>query len=167
MRWLSFFILAYIALGLETGLARAIEYKSAAPNFVLLAVIFIALSAPRDTALLACFILGAMHDFASQGTLGLLAFTYGIVAVFIVSIQQAIGRRNFLAHFILTIVAGIIVAVVVSLHGWLRPPAPHVYSPAPPLFYAAIYSAILAPFILGFLQKIRGVFHFQTSRGRM
>jgi rod shape-determining protein MreD len=167
MRWLSFFILVYIALGLQAGLARAIEYKNAAPNFVLLVVIFIALSAPRDTALLACFILGAMHDFASQGTLGLLAFTYGFVAVFIASIQQAVGRRNFITHFILTIVAGVIAAVILSLHGWLRPPAPGAYPPALPLFYSAIYSAILAPLILGFLQKIRGVFHFQTSRGRM
>ena len=34
MRWLSFFILAYIALGLQTGLSRAIQWDSATPNFV-------------------------------------------------------------------------------------------------------------------------------------
>jgi len=167
MRWLSFFILAYIALGLDAGLARAIEWKAAPPDFVLLAAVFIALCAPHDTALLACFILGALHDLTGLGTLGLLAFSYGIAAVFIVSIQQAVNRQHPLAHFVLTGIAGMIVAVIVSLHGWIRPPLPGVHPPVMPLFYSAIYSAILAPFVLAALQKIRGVFHFQTSRGRM
>jgi len=167
MRWTSFFILAYVTLGLETGLARAIEWKSAAPNFVLLAVMFIALNAPRDAALLACFILGLLHDFASQGTFGLLAFTYGSVGVVIGSLQQAVSRRHPLTHFILTAVAGTVVAIILTLHDWLRPPAPHAYPPALPLFSSAIYSAVLAPLVLGFLQKIDRVFRFQTARGRM
>jgi rod shape-determining protein MreD len=167
MRWLSFFILAYIALGLEAGLARAIEWKNASPDFVLLAVVFIALSAPRDTALLAGFILGALHDLTGQGTLGLYAFSYGTAAVFIISVQQAVNRRHPLAQFVLTGFAGLIVAVIVSLHGLIRPPAPGVHPPAMPLFYAAVYLAILAPFVLAGLQKIRGVFHFQSNRGRI
>jgi rod shape-determining protein MreD len=167
MRWLSFFILAYFALGLEAGLSRAIEWRTASPDFVLLAVVFIALNAPRDTAMLAGFILGALHDLTGQGTLGLYAFSYGMAAVFIISVQQAVNRRHPLAHFVLTGFAGLIVAIIVSLHGWIRPPAPGVHPPAIPLFYSAAYSAILAPFVLAGLQKIRGVFHFQTNRGRM
>jgi len=165
MRWLSFFIFAYIALGLEAGLARAIEWKNASPDLVLIAAIFIAMNAPRDTALLACFILGALHDLTGLGTLGLYAFSYGAAAVFIVSIQQAVNRRNPVAQFILTAIAAAIVAIVVSAHGWIRPPLPGVHAPVLPLFYSAIYSAILAPFILAGLQQIRGVFHFQSSRG--
>jgi rod shape-determining protein MreD len=172
MRWFRFFILAYIALGLQAGLSRAIEYKSASPDFVLLTVVFLAINAPRDTALLACFILGALHDFTGQGTLGLLAFSYGLAAVFIVAIQQAVNRRHPLTGFILTLFAGITVAVIISVHGLMRPPepAPHqpvVYSPMSPLFYSAIYSAILALILLPVLQKIRAVFHFQTGRGRV
>jgi rod shape-determining protein MreD len=174
MRWLPFFILAYITLGLEAGLSRAIEWKSAAPDLVLLAVVFLALSAPRDTALLACFILGLLHDFTSHGTLGLFAFSYGLSAVFIVALQQAVNRRHALTHFALAGFVGLTVAIILSLHGWLRPPlsmlnppGPVVHPPAAPLFLSAIYSAILAPFILAGLQKISGVFHFQTGRGRM
>jgi rod shape-determining protein MreD len=173
MRWFPFFILAYIALGLEAGLARAIEWKGASPDLVLLVVVFLALSAPRDTALLACFILGLLHDFTSHGTLGLLAFSYGLAAVFIVALQQAVNRRHALTHFLLTAFVRITIAIVFTLHGWIRPPAilnvpgTFVHPPALPMFYSAIYSAILAPFVLVGLQKISGVFHFQTSRGRM
>jgi rod shape-determining protein MreD len=167
MRWFSFFILAYIALGLEAGLARAIEWRNAAPDFVLLAVIFLAINAPRDAALLGCFILGALRDLSGQGTLGLYAFSYGMAGVFIVAIHQAVNHRHPMAHFTLTAFAGITVAVILSLHGLIRPPAPGIRPAAGPLFYSAIYSAILAPFILAGLQKIRGVFHFQTGRGRM
>jgi rod shape-determining protein MreD len=167
MRWLSFFILAYIALGLDAGLARAIEWKSASPDFVLLAAVFIAMNAPRETALLGCFILGASHDLTGQGTLGLYAFSYGIAAVFIVSVQQAVNRRHPLTQFMLTGFSGILIAIIISLHGWIRPPAPGLHPPATPLFYSAVYSAVLAPFVLAGLQKIRGVFHFQTNRGRM
>lgn len=167
MRWFSFFILAYITLGLESGLARAVEYKSIAPDFVLLAVIFLATNAPRDTAVLACFILGALCDFTGQGTLGLMAFSYGLAAVFVASIQQAVNRRHPLTHFALTLFAGMTVAVIVSLHGWLRPPLPGVHPPASPLYSSAVYSAILALIVLPLLQKIRGAFHFQSARRRI
>jgi rod shape-determining protein MreD len=177
MRWLSYFILAYITLGLQAGIARAIEWNTAEPNFVLLAVVFIALNAPHDTALLACFGLGAMQDLASGGTMGLFAFSYGLVALFILAVQQAVYRRHPLTHFMLVLVAGIGVALVLSIHGWLRPPGPEnapgglrlppVHAPVLPLFYAAIYSAILAPLILGGLQRISRVFRFQSSRRRM
>ncbi|MGD0387321.1 MAG: rod shape-determining protein MreD [Tepidisphaeraceae bacterium] len=163
MRWPSFFILAYVALGLQAGLARAIEWNGAVPNFVLLAVVFIALNAPRDAALLACFILGAMHDLTSQGTLGLLAFSYGLVATFVLGIQQAVRRRHPLTHFMLALLAGILTAIILSLHGWLRPPAAGAHAPILPLFYTAIYSAVLAPVLLAILQKMNRVFRFQRS----
>jgi rod shape-determining protein MreD len=177
MRPLSYFILAYITLGLQAGIARAIQWNTAGPNFVLLAVIFIALNAPRDTALLACFGLGAMQDLTSGGTMGLYAFSYGIVAVMIVAIQQAVYRRHPLTHFMLALVTGILVAIILAIHNWLRPPAPEIISagqhlppihtPILPLFYTAIYSAILAPFLIGGLQYFNRLFRFQSARRRM
>ena len=163
MRWLSFFIFAYLTLGLQSGIARAMEWHSAGPNFVLLAVVFISLNAPRETALLACFMLGAMQDLTSQSTLGLFAFCYGLVALFIASIQQAVYRRHPVTQFILALLAGVLTAIILAIHGWIRPPSP----PISPLFVTAVYSAILAPFVLGGLQQIAGVFHFQSRRGRM
>src|SRR5580704_6795193 len=144
MRWLSFFILAYVALGLQLGLARAIEWKDAAPDFVLLAIIFLSLNAPRDTALLACFILGLLRDLAGDGTLGLYALSYSMVALIIVGVQQAVARRHPVMHFMLTLLGGLLIAIILSLHAWLRPAEPHVHPPLVPLYLSALYSAVLA-----------------------
>jgi rod shape-determining protein MreD len=163
MRWLSFFIFAYIVLGLQSGIARAMEWHSAGPNFVLVAVVFISLSAPREAALLGCFMLGAMQDLTSQSTLGLFAFSYGLVAIFIVAIQKAVYRRHPIMQFILVLLAGCLTAIILALHGWIRPPGPATA----PFFVTAVYSAILAPLILGGLQRIEGVFHFQSRRRRI
>jgi len=39
MRWIVYFILAYVAIGLQAGLAPFLTWNGASPNFVLLAVI--------------------------------------------------------------------------------------------------------------------------------
>ncbi len=165
MRWLSFFILAYITLGLQTGLARAIQWDSATPNFVLIAVIFIAINAPRDAALLGAFILGALDDMTSQGILGLLAFSYALSAAMILPIARGMQRKHPATHFGLVLAAGLLTAIIVAFHGMIRPVTGSIRPPTGPLFYSAIYSAVLAPFVLAGLQRMSKLFRFQrTSR---
>jgi rod shape-determining protein MreD len=178
MRWFSFFILAYLILGLQAGVGTAMQWNGARPNRVLLAVIFICMNAPRDLALLASFILGALQDLTSQGTIGLYCFSYGLVGMFIVAVHQAVYREHPLTHVVLALIGGLITAVVLALHGWIHPPPPSriiitqgpaMASPRPellPLFISAIYTAILAPLVLGALQRIRSVFQFQSARHR-
>ncbi len=50
MRWLPYFILAYVALGVQVGLGHYVSYKGAAPNLVLVAAVFIGLNAPPPAA---------------------------------------------------------------------------------------------------------------------
>jgi rod shape-determining protein MreD len=163
MRWLTFIILAYITLGLQSGLARAIEFHSASPDFTLLAVIFLALNAPRDTALLACFILGLLRDLTGDGTLGLFALSYGSVAVLITGIQQAVNRKHPATHIILTLLGGTIVAIILSLHAWLRPSESGIHPHVAPFFTSAIYSAVLAPLVVGLLDRVSPIFRFQRN----
>src|SRR5690554_3436804 len=107
MRWLTYFILAYVALGVQIGTSGFLRYQGAGPNFVLLAAIFIAINAPRDSALLGCFVLGAMQDLVTQQSLGLYAFSYGLVAMFVVSTQNLVYRAHPLTHFSLALVGGL------------------------------------------------------------
>lgn len=175
MRWISYFILAYVMVGLQMGLAGAMQVHGARPNLVLIAVVFIALNAPRDAALLGAFILGAMQDLTSQGALGLYAFSYGVVALMVVSTQQVALRNHPLTHVAMVLIGGMITALVLTLHAWLRPPpmseligGAHAIRPAVgPFFSSAVYSAVLAPILIwGILQRMRGLFHFQSSRRR-
>src|SRR5437660_11800546 len=98
MRWLPFFILAYVMLGVQVGLSGYDQLHRGRPNFVLLAVVFIAVNGHRDAALLGCFLLGFMQDLLTQAPVGLTAFAYGALGVLIVAMPQVVCRGLFRPH---------------------------------------------------------------------
>jgi len=178
MRWLAYFILAYCAIAVQSGAGVYMAYKGAAPNLVLLAVIFIAINAPRDAALLAGFCTGAMWDLLTQQPLGLYALGFGLVALFVAGTQSVVYREHPLTHFSMALVGGLLVAFLLMLHALFRSPeivrtvqnadglpTPRV-SLLPP-FLSAAYTAVLAPFALAALRRVRGVFAFEAPRRRM
>jgi rod shape-determining protein MreD len=177
MRWLVYFIFAYLALGLQIGLSPYVRFHGAEPNFALLAVIFIAVNAPRDAALLGSFGIGLIQDFLSAQPPGLYALSYGIVAMLVTGAASAVYRQHPLAHFLLTLVGGLITMFVLCLHGWIHPPGvavtegktifPPLRIPAATLFTTVLYTALLAPLVIGALQRFKGAFAFRQSRGRI
>ncbi|HVT87802.1 MAG TPA: rod shape-determining protein MreD [Tepidisphaeraceae bacterium] len=164
MRWPACLIFGYITLGVQAGLARYLAIGSASPNFVVLMVIFIAMNAPRDAALLAAFGLGMFQDVLSQQPLGLCALSYGLVAMVVVGLQQVVYRRHPLTHFSLALFSSLLTMMVIVLHIVIR--GPRLWSPIPSLFYSSLYTAVLAPIVLGLLGAISGAFAFQSSRRR-
>jgi rod shape-determining protein MreD len=177
MRWFTYFILAYVAVALQIGLSPYLAYNGAAPNLVLLAVIFIAVNAPRDAALLGCFALGIMQDLATHQPPGLFAFSYGIVALFITATQQMVYKGHPITHFTLALVGGLVTAAILLLHAFVRPAAPRVLLDTKMILPAirlsptieleiVLYTALLAPFVLFILQRTKGLFGFQSSRKR-
>ncbi len=164
MRWIVYFILAYVAVGLQVGLAPFLRYNDGSPNFVLLAVIFIALNAPREPALLGAFMLGMLQDLMTTQGLGIYAFSYGLAAMFTISTQEIVYREHPLTHLTLGLVTGLITAVVLVLHAcapWL-----HATSPLKAPFISAILTAAAAPFVLGALQQMKRLFAFKSERRR-
>ena len=183
MRWLTYFILAYLALGLQVGLGDYVSYLGATPNLVLLAGIFIAINAPRDAALLGCFALGVMHDLLTQQQPGLFAFAYGLVGLTVAGTHHVVYREHPLTHFSMALAGGVVVAAVVLLHGWIHPPGPAVtrwvggtgaevtlaaVRPSPATeFTRLLYTAAVAPIALGLLQRIKRAFAFQPPRRKL
>lgn len=177
MRLLPFFILAYIAIGLQIGLGSLLAFGGSAPNFVLLAAIFIALQAPREAALLGCFALGLIHDLVSQQPLGLHALAYGLVGLMIVGSQSSLQRENPLAHVMLAAVGGIVVTLVILVNQRFTPAAPaeaispEIILPAlrvgpGALIWGVIWTTLLAPVVLWPLNKLRRRFAFDHTRWR-
>jgi rod shape-determining protein MreD len=168
MRWFPYFILAYVALGVQSGLGAFAQVGRATPNFVLLAVVFIAVNAPRDAALLGCVVLGLLQDLLTNSPLGLWAMAYGAVGLFIVQTQDLVYREHFLTHFTLGLAGGLVSGAIVLIHGWVYPllhPAPHLMRPAVgPVLASALYTGLLAPIVLGLLQRTKKVFAFKPSR---
>ena len=162
MRWITCFFLAYVALGVQMGMGEFVRVRGAMPSVVVMAVIFIAVNAPREPALLACFVIGALQDMTTLAPLGLYAFSYSLVGMFVVSTQEIVSSDHPVTHFSLAFVGCLIMGVVIYLHGWLRGPA----VPFGGLFATALYTAVLAPIILGLLSRIKKVFAFSRRRLR-
>jgi rod shape-determining protein MreD len=160
MRWFSWFILAYLAVGLQLGLEDFVSVRGGRPNFVLLAVIFIAANAPREPALLGCLGIGAMLDMTTLQPLGLYALSCALVAMLVVRMQEYIPSEHPLGHILLALLGGLVASAVVILHGRLR--GPHV--PAAELLAGTVYTAALAPLALGGLQRIKRAFAFSRRR---
>jgi rod shape-determining protein MreD len=187
MRWVTYCILAYLALGIQVGLGDYVNYRGATPNLVLLAALFIAINAPRDAALLGCFMMGLLHDLLTQQPPGLFALSYGLVGLIAAGTQQAVYRDHPLTHFSMALASGVVVAVLLLLNGWLRPPGPAVTAwvggvgptPAAQMSFAemrlspateftrALYTAVLAPVVLGLLARTKRAFAFQQPRRKL
>jgi rod shape-determining protein MreD len=168
MRWLSYFILAYVALGVQSGLGAFAQVGRATPNFVLLAAVFIAVNAPREAALLGCFVLGLMQDLLTNSPLGLWALAYGVVGMFVLSSQEMVYREHFLTHAVLGFFGSLIAGAIYLLHGWIYPmihTSQHLSRPAIwPVIASAIYTGILGPIVLGLLTRIKKAFAFRPGR---
>jgi rod shape-determining protein MreD len=163
MRLPAYFILAYVVIGLQIGLGESLRIGHCRPDLVLLAVIFIAIHAPRDAALLGCFGIGLMQDLVSLNSLGVHALAYSLVAMFIVSTQELVYRAHPLTHFSLGFVGSVLAGLVVLIHGWIRGPG----VPVTQLLGNALYTACVAPLVLALLNVTRRAFSFQQSRRRV
>jgi rod shape-determining protein MreD len=168
MRWLPFFILAYVVLGVQVGLSGYDQIYRGRPNFALLAVVFIAVNAHRDAALLGCFLLGLMQDLLTQVPLGLNALAYGVVGILVIALQEVVYREHFLTHLVLGLAGGLVYAAVVYLHGVIytamRGPRAFSRPSLAPLLAGAIYTAALAPFVLYLLVRMKRLFGFRPVR---
>jgi rod shape-determining protein MreD len=157
MRWPAYLILVYLAVGLQIGLGEYLRVDGAKPDLVLLAVIFIAINAPRDAALLGAFGIGLVQDLVTLSPLGLYALAYSVVALVTVNVQELVAKGHPIAQFVLALTGGLLAAAVILIHGWIRGPSASVSQ----LAGGALYTALLAPLLLGLLHRARKAFGFR------
>lgn len=159
MRILSWFILVYLVLGLQSGLSPYILINDAAPNLVLPIIIFLALYVPREPALLGAYIIGLMQDVISEEPLGMHALVYGVVALFVRTTQPLLHREHWMTQLLLALGGGALHATLVTL-ACLNPAANMDRPPFDLLLTTVLYTAALAPLMLHALHRVRGVFAF-------
>ncbi len=73
MRWGIFTIFTLLALSIDAGLSNLLRIESLweiRPNFCGVLAVFVALSAPRITALWGCFVIGLLLDLSIEHTTG-------------------------------------------------------------------------------------------------
>jgi len=171
MRWLSFAILAYLIIAIQMGLSGFLDWGGASPNLVLPVAVFIAINARREQALAGALVLGALQDLFTQQPFGLYAFSYGLVSLFVVGARPAVYRDHPLTHFFVTLLGGLTTGAVVLLNDWVYPMLHHTATGSglsvSRLLWGALYSALLSPFLLGALARIKRVFAFHGTRAMM
>ena len=170
MRWLSFFILAYLVLGVQLGIGAFVQVYGAGPNLPLLAVVFVALNAPAATAALAGVAMGLMQDVATAGPLGLFAFGYGLAAAAIARAAEFVRRGHPLTQTAMTLGSGLGVGMLLLVHERVRPtdgsatPGVVVGSlarvSAGTVGVSTLYTTLLAPIGVGLLQRFQKAFAF-------
>ena len=163
MRWLMFSILAYFALGIQGGLAIAMP-DGVRLNLMLLVVIFVTVNAPREYGLLAAFMLGMLQDLFTGSPMGLWAFSYGIVGMFVVSTQEYVYKAHPLTNISLALVGGIITTTIAVIEAWVH----HRHLSLMPLAKGVFYLSVLSPIVLGLLDRGKKAFGFRSrSLGSM
>ena len=162
MRWPAFFILVYLAVGVQIGMGDLVRIGGAGarPDLVLLAVIFIAIHAPRDAALLGAFVIGIVKDTTTLSPLGVYAIAYSLVGMFTISTQEYVYRAHPVTHVMLGFLGSLIAGAVVLIHGWIKGPPASVGE----IFGSALYTALLAPLALGALNLAKGAFSFRRRQ---
>lgn len=154
---MAFFILSYVTVALQSGLTPFLRVGSSEPSLALLAMVFITINAQRQAALLGAFILGAMLDLATRQPFGLFALSYGLAALAVVWAARSVHRDHPLTHFFCALLAGAITAMTLLAHARMR----HESLTASAAFAGVLYTALLAPFLIGPLQKAKRLFSFQ------
>ena len=129
---------------------------------MLRAAVFIAIHAPRESALLACFALGFVQDLLSVQQPGLYALSYGLVGLFVTSTHQVVYKGHPLTHFSLVLMAGLMTAAVLLVQGWIHHPAPRITTE----LVRVLYTAGLAPIVFAALHRGGAMFGLHPARRR-
>jgi len=114
MNWIAFVILSYVTVALQSALTPMLRYGSSSRIWDDHAGI-IALYADRQSALLGCFILGAMQDLATCQRLGCLRLAMDCGTGRYLG-ARSVYREHPLTHFSCALLAGFVTTVVLYLH---------------------------------------------------
>jgi hypothetical protein len=83
-----------------------------------------------------------------------------MVGMFVVSTQEYVYRAHPVTHVSLGFVASLVAGAVVLIHGWIKGPPASVGE----VFGSAVYTALLAPLVLGALNLAKGAFSFRRRQ---
>ncbi len=151
MRRAAFFILVYVTLGLQLGLA-GVGIKGVGPNLLLPVVVFLALHLPRQAAVLGSFFAGFMQDLSSMQPLGLYAVSYMISAFVISHAADGVRRGHILTWVAMTLIAGGVTGTLVLLHDLLRAPVDGIRTGPRTVLVSVLYSTVLSPGMIWLLR---------------
>lgn len=167
MRWLTFVILAVLALTLQAAVAPRLELFSARPDFLMIVVVFLGLYAPSRDAIAAAWVLGACADLMTIERFGVIALSYGLTAMAVTSYREYLFRYHVMTQTAVTLTACLMVRTAWTMYVHL------LYELRGPLLtdwltggvVASAYTAALAPFAFPVLLRMSQWLGIPRPRG--
>ncbi len=108
MRWLTFAILTAALLTLQSTVAPWFEVFRARPDWLLVAVVFLALYARAGDAVIGSWVIGACADLLTVERFGFLAISYALAAMLVVLVREYLLRYRARTQFVVTLVVGLL-----------------------------------------------------------
>lgn len=163
MHWVAFVILLYVVAALQSAAVPFVAVNTVRPDLMVLVAVHYALAAKQYDALLACWFTGLAVDlsgisYQNAGNVGIHALAMALIAWPIVKMRSFILRDSILTQLLFTFAAKLGLDLLVGLHmmyaigDWSR-----LKEVTTAGLYAAIYTAVLAPYGHWFLKRLRGV----------
>jgi rod shape-determining protein MreD len=149
MRWLTFLVLMVTALILQSALAPRIEVLGVRPDWLLVVVVFFSMHASARDALLGAWLTGACADLLTVERFGVLALSYALAAMLVLSIREYIFRGYGWPQFLVTLGVCLFVRMgwAVYHHAAYDPARSLVTELTVVAFLASLYTAVWAPLL--------------------
>lgn len=161
MNWIVIAIMGWVAMGLDTGLAGALELGNSgiSPSFVIVLAVFVGLAAPPIQAVWTCLLLGLFVDLISPMSLhmpagasvtivGPYAIGFVLMGQFLLAMRSMLMRQNPLTMALMAFGGFLIVHVFVSaaytLRGFYDPIAWDLSAELIRRLAVAVYTGVIA-----------------------
>lgn len=186
MNWIVIAIMGWVCLGLDTGLAGALELGNSgiSPSFVVVLAVYVGLAAPQIQAVWTCLLLGLCVDLISPMSLtvpmgasvtivGPNAIGFVLMAQFLLAMRSMLMRHNPLTMAVMAMVGFVIVHLFVcatfTLRGFYDPIAWEMSSELVRRLGVSAYTGVVAfplALVLVPLAPVLGMQIGQPKHGR-
>lgn len=184
MNWLVFAIVGWVMFGLELGMADALQLgvSGIAPSFVMILLVVVAASTPRNTAIWAAIAIGLFLDLTHKApspagarpiiVIGPYVLACLMAAYTVLTMRAMVFRRNVLAMAFLSMfgaaMAGVVVTAVYAVRHFYD--GQHIEIHALPelgrRLASAVYTGAIAIVVAPALQWLAPLFGFPQAGSR-
>lgn len=169
MRWIAFAILVFVVTLLQASVVPFLAVHTIRPDLMVIVAVHYALTARRYDALLACWFIGLAVDltslsYAGHANVGVHAFSLGLIALVIVKVRDLTFRDSVVTRLFFTFGAKWVISVTTGAYMLYAVHAPHRFGEILATgTYAAVYTAILAPYGHWLLRQLRSLLGVGTT----
>jgi rod shape-determining protein MreD len=141
MRWFRFAVLVLVVTVLQAGLLAHFDAK---PDLLLILLVFFAIHCSTSEAVITSFTIGFAADIIGSA-MGPQMISFGLLGTALAYLQRVIAVRKWPHQAVAIFTVGFLGGLLAHLLSFLKsePAAPDIYT----LFWTALYSAIVGPFL--------------------